>query len=177
MRLVAFVFLLGLLSACQRVADEPAVAPSEAEGRVLQFAFGTTDGQEVTSENTRGRVTVLVFVTTFDMASQLVARRLEQVFRTHHPQIHAAAVVLEAPKYAPLADVFKSALELSYPVALADSPALPDAPALASNSNIGEVRMVPTVLVLDGGGREIVRKPGLCTVRELESWVAQAQRP
>jgi hypothetical protein len=176
-RFGALVFLLGLPGACQRVADEPAAAPSESEGRVLQFAFGTTDGQEVTSENTRGRVTVLVFVTTFDLASQVVAKRLNQVFRTHHPQIHAAAVVLEAPKYAPLADVFHSALELSYPVALADSPGLVDAPALASNSNIGAVSAVPTVLVLDGAGREIVRRPGLCTVHDLESWVAQAQRP
>jgi hypothetical protein len=32
-------------------------------------------------------------------------------------------------------------------------------------------------LVLNGEGREIVRKLGTCTVPELESWVARAQRP
>jgi hypothetical protein len=159
------------LCGCERVADEPAAEPLEAEGRVLQFAFGTTAGQELTSENTRGRVTVLVFVTTFDLASQLLAKRLDQVARSHHPQINAAAVVLEAPKYAPLAQAFGSALELSYPVALADLS------TLEQSSGLGEVRMVPTVLVLNSEGREMLRKSGLCTVAELESWVARAQRP
>jgi hypothetical protein len=80
-------------------------------------------------------------------------------------------VVLEAPKYAPLADVFRSALELSYPVALTDLQ------ALEQESSIAQVRSVPTVLVLDRDGREILRKPGTCTVSELESWVARAERP
>jgi hypothetical protein len=159
------------LVGCQRVADEPAAEPEETEGRVLQFAFGTTDGEELTSEGTRGRVTVLVFVTTFDLASQVVAKRLDQVARTHHPRINAGAVVLEAPKYAPLAQAFGSALELSYPVALADLP------TLAQNSSLGDVRSVPTVVVLNGEGREIVRKFGTCSVAELESWVARAERP
>ena len=81
------------------------------------------------------------------------------------------AVVVEAAKYAPLADVFRSTLELSYPVALADLP------ALEQSSGLGEVRSVPTVLVLNGEGREIVRKFGVCTVSELESWVSRAERP
>jgi hypothetical protein len=160
-----------LLCACQRVADEPAREASESEGRVLQFALGTTDGEELSSANTRGRVTVLVFVTTFDMASQVVARRLNEVLLAHHPRINAGAIVLEAPKYAPLADVFKSALDLSYPVALADLP------MLEQSSGLGEVKSVPTVLVLNGEGREIVRKSGSPTVSELEHWVAHAERP
>ena len=160
-----------LVSACQRVGNEPAAEPAEPEGRVQQFDFGTTDGEELSSATTRGRVTVLVFVTTFDLASQLVARRLNQVARAHHPRINAGAVVLEAPNSAPLADVFRSALELSYPVALADLP------ALEQSSGLGEVRSVPTVLVLNGEGREVVRKFGVCTVSELESWVSRAERP
>ena len=160
-----------LLCACQRVPDEPVADPVEAEGRVLQFAFGTTEGEELSSANTRGRVTVLVFVTTFDLASQVVAKRLNQVARAHHPRINAGAVVLEPPNHAPLAEAFRSALELSYPVALADLP------ALEQSSGLGEVRSVPTVLVLNGEGREIVRKLGVCTVLQLESWIARAQRP
>ncbi len=160
-----------LLCACQRVVDEPVADPVETEGRVLQFAFGTTDGEEVSNATTRGRVTVLVFVTTFDLGSQVVAKRLDQVMRTHHPRINAAAVVLEAPNHAPLAEAFRSALELSYPVALADLP------ELAQNSGLGEVRSVPTVLVLNGEGREIARNIGVCTVSSLESWIARAQRP
>jgi len=169
----AALALLSVLSlcACQRVADEPPREPIEAEGRVLQFDFGTTDGEELSSATTRGRVTVLVFVTTFDLGSQVVAKRLNQVAVRHRPHINAAAVVLEPPNHAPLAQAFRSALELSYPVALAD---LRD---LERSSGLGEVRSVPTVLVLNGEGREIVRKFGVCTAEELETWVARAQRP
>ena len=112
-----------------------------------------------------------MFVTTFDLASQVVAKRVNQVLHSHRPRINAGAVVLEAPKYAPLAEVFRSALELSYPVALADLP------TLEQDSGVGEVRHVPTVLVLDREGREIVRKRGDFSVPELESWIGRAERP
>jgi hypothetical protein len=163
--------LLAWVCACQRVPDESPADPVETEGHVLQFAFGTTDGEELSSATTRGRVTLLVFVTTFDMASQVVAKRVNEVVLTHHPRVNGGAVVLEAPNHAPLVDAFKSALELSYPVALADLP------ELEQNSGLGAIRSVPTVLVLNGEGREIVRKLGTCTVSELETWVARAERP
>jgi hypothetical protein len=160
-----------VLCGCQRVVDEPVAEPVETEGRVQQFAFGTTNGEELSSTGTRGRVTVLVFLTTFDMGSQVVAKRLNEVALTHHPQINAGAVVLEAPNDAPLVDAFKSALDLSYPVALADLR------EVEQNSGFGEIRSVPTVVVMNGEGREIVRKTGSATVAELEAWVAHAQRP
>jgi hypothetical protein len=159
-----------LLCACQRPVDEPVIAARAAPGRVLEFAFGTTDGEEISSITTRGRVTVLVFVTTFDLASQVVAKRLNQVLHAHRPRFNAGAVVLEAPKYAPLADVFRSALELSYKVALADLP------NLDREAGLGAIRSVPTVLVLDREGREIVRKPGTCSVSDLEEWIRRAER-
>ncbi len=165
--------LLGVvLAACQRVA-EPAASSEDAaatQGRVQRFAFGTTDGEELSSETTRGRVTVLVLVTTFDLASQVAAKRVDQMLHVHRPRINAGAVVLEAAKYAPLADVFRSALELSYPVALADLAALQE------SSTFGEVQSVPTLLVLDRDGREIARKLGNFSVAELEAWLAQAER-
>ena len=74
----------------------------------------------VSSEELRGRATVLLFVTTFDLASQAEAKHLEDLYRTHKPRINAVAVVMEAPKYAPLARSFAEVLGLSYPVALAD---------------------------------------------------------
>jgi hypothetical protein len=165
------LLLVLLLGACQRVI-EPEVPGEEVtatQGRVQRFSFGTTDGQEINSDTVRGRVTVLVFVTTFDLASQVAAKRVNQVLHTHRPRINAAAVVLEAAKYAPLADVFRSALELSYPVAIADLDTLPQ------SSTFGEVQSVPTLLVLDAEGREIERKLGNFTVKELEAWIAHAE--
>jgi len=79
--------------------------------------------------------------------------------------------VLEAAKYAPLADAFRSVLELSYPVALADLA------TLQQDSTFAEVVSVPTLLVLDSDGREVTRKTGNFTVPELEAWLARAEHP
>ena len=165
--------LLSLLGACQRVSEPPAAAveQSPTRGQVQRFDFGTTDGEELSSQTTHGRVTVLVLVTTFDLASQVAAKRLNQVLHAHRPRINAAAVVLEAAKYAPLADAFRGVLELSYPVALADLA------TLQQDSTFGEVVSVPTLLVLDSEGREVARKTGNFTVPELEAWLARAEHP
>jgi len=163
--------VLVLAVACQRVAEPPAdgESVSETRGRVQRYEFGTTDGEELSAESMRGRVTVLVFVTTFDLASQVAAKQLNQALHSHRPRINAGAVVLEAAKYAPLADVFRSSLELSYPVALADLP------TLAQNSTLGEVRSVPTVIVFDAQGREVFRRSGAFTSAELDAWLTRAR--
>lgn len=162
-----------LLCAC-RPAGEPVAHEanaSETRGQVQRYVFGTTEGEELSAESMRGRVTALVFVTTFDLASQLAAKRLNQVLHLHRPRFNAGAVVLEAAKYAPLAQVFRSSLELSYPVAIADLA------TLAQNSTLGEVRSVPTLIVFDREGREVTRKVGAFSVDELDAWLAQAERP
>jgi len=163
--------LLLLSSACQRVADEPArdESDSETRGQVQRYVFGTTEGEEVSAEGMRGRVTALLFVTTFDLASQVAAKQLNQALHTHAPRINAAAVVLEAAKYAPLADVFRTSLQLSYPVAIADLP------TVDQNSTLGEVRSVPTLIVFDAHGREVLRKYGAFTSEELEGWLKRAR--
>jgi hypothetical protein len=169
-RYAAFALLL-LLAACQRAAEPPAeeASDSDSRGQVQRYVFGTTQGEELSAESMRGRVTALVFVTTFDLASQMAAKQLNQALHTHRPRINAAAVVLEAPKYAPLADVFRTSLQLSYPVAIADLQ------MLVRNSTLGEVRSVPTVIVLDAQGREVLRHYGAFTSEELDGWLTRAR--
>jgi len=165
--LLACALVLG----CQRVPDDsPPAISNEAHGGEIRFSFGTTQGEEVSSARMHGRVTVLVFVTTFDLGSQVVARRVEQLLHAHHPRFNAAAVVLEAAKYAPLADVFRSTLELTYPVAIADLA------LLQQSSNIGDVNSVPIVLVLDKNGLEVARVPGTPTLAEIEALVRHAEQ-
>jgi hypothetical protein len=160
-----------LVAACQRVADPPPQDESDAEtrGQEQRYFLGTTDGEEVSAETMRGRVTALLFVTTFDLASQLAAKQLNQALHTHVPRINVAAVVLEAPKYAPLADVFRSSLKLSYPVAIADLE------LLRRNSTLGEVRSVPTLIILDKHGREVSRHYGAFSNEELDDWLTRAR--
>jgi len=167
----ALLSSLLLLAACQRVVDPPArdESDSESRGQVQRYVFGTTDGEEVSAEGMHGRVTALLFVTTFDLASQLAAKQLNQALHTHRPRINAGAVVLEAPKYAPLADVFRTSLKLSYPVAIADLD------MLVRNSTLGEVRSVPTLIILDAQGREVLRQYGAFSDEDLEAWLKRAR--
>jgi len=167
----AALALLLLLSACPRVPDPPAqdASDSDTRGQVQRYVFGTTDGEELSADGMRGRVTALLFVTTFDLASQLAAKQLNQALHTHRPRINAGAVVLEAPKYAPLADVFRSSLKLSYPVAIADLQ------TLVQNSTLGEVHSVPTLIIFDAEGREVLRKYGAFSNEELDGWLTRAR--
>jgi hypothetical protein len=162
--------LVPLLGACGPGASlPPASSASESHGQLQRYAFGTTNGDEMSAEGMRGRVTVLVFVTTFDLASQVAAKRVNQVLHAHRPRINAGAVVLEAAKYATLAEVFRGSLDLSYPVAIADLA------TVQQTSTFGEVRSVPLVVVLDRTGREALRWAGAFSASELEGWLRYAE--
>ena len=140
----------------------------EPEPGVVEFVYGTTEGTEFSSRGTRGRATAVLFVTTYDLASQLMARRLDEVLRYHKPRANAGAVVLEAPKYAPFADAFKTTLGLSYPVALADDE------TRDRRGPFGRIDRVPTLVVLSRSGREVWRRPGVASTREIEGALSKA---
>lgn len=141
----------------------------QADGEPLRFAFGTIDGSVTSSENTRGRVTTILFLTTFDLPSQIAARRVQAAFRRHKPKFNALAVVLETAENRVLADVFRSSMRLDFPVAIADSVELR---ATAAFRNIDRV---PTLVVLDRAGRERVRRAGVFEAAELTRWLEQAE--
>jgi hypothetical protein len=161
--------LLFLLAACS-AAPAPAAEQPRATGEELTFAFGTLDGRTVTGEGTRGRVTAILFVTTFDLSSQVAARRLGEAFRSHVPKFNALGVVLEAAENAVLVDVFRKSMNLPYPVAIADSVELKASPAF------DDVDRVPTLFVLDRSGRVRSRHSGMFDARALDEWLAAAER-
>jgi hypothetical protein len=161
--------LLASLAGCSS-EPHPAAATFTAHGPPIDFAFGTPSGAVVSSQSTRGRVTALLFVATFDLQSQVMAKRLDEVVHRHEPRVNAAAVALEAPNDAPLVEVFKSSLALSYPVALANTTHFdPEQP-------FGEVDQVPTLVLLDRRGREVARAHGVITARELDDALTLADR-
>jgi len=169
----ALAFALPGLSALSGCRPEPAPLAPEREdpgGAPIEFAFGTTDGRELSSANTRGRATAILFVTTYDIASQLLAQRLDSVIHSHVPRANAGAVVLEAPKYAELATAYRSTLTLSYPVAMADSL------TLTGGGPFGSIGQVPTLVVLDRSGREVWRTTGVPDAREIERALALGSR-
>lgn len=164
----AAVLFAALLAACSAKPAPPPAVAAKARSAPIEFAFGTPTGETLSSQSTRGRVTALLFVATFDLTSQLMARRLDEVVRRHTPRVNAGAVALEAPNDAPLVDVFRSSLGLSYPVALANSVGF-DQP-----TPFGRLDQVPTLVILDTHGREVARAQGVVSERELDTALTSA---
>ena len=169
LRAFALVLGIGLGTGCSGAQSPDAeVALSSSEPR--EFAFGVLDGTVFTSENTRGRLTVLLFATSYDLPSQIAARRLDEVLRQHQPRFNAACVVLEAADNAVLVQTFRDSLRLSYPVAIAD------VVELRASRAFSQIDRVPTAVVLDRRGRERLRHNGVFEVKELTSWLRSVER-
>jgi hypothetical protein len=141
------------LAGCHAENVEPAAAAPEL-GDPIQFMFGTIEGGELSSDTMRGRTTALLFVTTYDLPSQAEAQLLRDVLSTHRPLANGAIVMMEAPRAAPLAQVWADSLGLKLPIAMA-SRAL-----MAGESQLGRIVGVPTLVVLDRRGRLIARGEG-----------------
>lgn len=161
------------LVACNRsraASPSEVHAASESRGEKVEYSFAGADGELIGSSTLQGRVTVLLFVTTFDLGSQVQAKRLEDLYRTHAPRINAVAVVLEAPRYVDLARSFKQVLELNYPIAMADQA------TLVGRGPFGTIDTVPTWVVLDRRG--VLRKTlqGPLSPGALETLVENVQR-
>jgi hypothetical protein len=167
--MVSLVTTLGCGASGER-AQEPASAVSGSDARPTSFAFVSTQGEPFSSRSTEGLATAVLFVTTYDLASQVEAKRLEEVVHYQRPPANAGAVVLESEEYAVLADAFRTSLGLSYPVCLADEA------TLSEKGPFGKVDRVPTLVVLDRSGVEIWRREGLATRGEIQKALARASR-
>jgi hypothetical protein len=152
--------LLGLGCGSART-ESGAVNTTSSTTEVVQFAYETTQGQIFGSNTTRGRVTIVLFATTFDMASEWLATLINRILHEHRPRINAGLVILEAPEHAILAETFRASLKLSYPVAMADSE------TLSGQSPFGRISSVPTFFVLDRKGRIVWRRAGIAQRSEI----------
>ena len=167
--MIRCVSLLAGLALVGCAASQKSAPASRADmGEPVQFMFGTIDGGEVSSDTTRGRSTLLLLVTTYDLPSQAEAQLLRDVVARHKPRANAAIVMLEPPRSAGLAQVWRDALGLDLPVAMA-SPAL-----MAGDSQLGRVAGVPTLLVLDRRGRLVARLEGATNREAIESSLRRA---
>ncbi len=171
---VSFAVMSLLIAAGCHPSAEP-VAPSgpvavPAAARV-EFELRELGGEPVTSATTRGRALCVLFVTTYDLASQVEARRVDEVVVAYERRVSGLFVVLEEGQYAPLAAGFRDALALASPVAMAD-PA-----TLAGEGPFGRIDRVPTLVVLDAEGRETSRRAGVLTRSDVEAALLSALGP
>lgn len=136
----------------------------------IEFRFPPVGNDLVSSETTRGRATALVFITTYDMVSQLVVKRLGEVLVRFTPRANAAAVVLEPPAHAELLPAYQEALGLPYPVVMADFA------TQQRQGPFGDIENVPTIVVLDRNGRQVWRHQGPLEARDIEAALERASR-
>jgi hypothetical protein len=147
-------------------AEEPEVVTTTGP---IAYDFPSV-GEDVTvsSETMRGRVTALLFITTYDIASQLFARRLADSITSFTPRANAAAVVVEAPSYADLLLAYREALALPFPIVMADYA------TQRGGGPFGSVTRVPLLVVLDREGREVSRHQGSLEPQQIEEALRQA---
>jgi hypothetical protein len=120
----------------------------------VDFTFDSLDARPVSAESTRGRFTVLAFVETGSLPSQAQVDFLVAMSKRDGEQVNYAVVALETQQNRELIEIYRKALGITFPVALAD-------PSTASGGGpFGDVTAVPVTVVLDRAGRVVWRAAG-----------------
>ena len=144
----------GLGCASSAAAPLAAGVPSPAFTPPAEFAFESLDQRPVTSDATRGKPTVLVFVTTSSLPAQAQVDFLSAMAKNDDGRINYAAVVLVPSTDRELVELYKKALAIPFPVAIAD------ARTLDGGGAFGDLRAVPVTVMLDREGRAVWRVEG-----------------
>ncbi len=131
-------------------AGAAATAPTSP----ADFVFDSLDRRPLSAEATRGKPTVLAFVTTANLASQAQVDFLVAMAKTDGDRINYAVVAIEEEGSRELVELYKKALAIPFPVAMADSQ------TLAGGGAFGDVREVPVTVILDRRGRVVWRADG-----------------
>jgi hypothetical protein len=134
-------------------AERPGISAGETRAPV-DFAFDSLDDRPVTSEATRGKPTVIAFVDTGSLPAQAQVDFLVAMAKRDAGNVNYAAVALEPRENRELVELYRKALSISFPVALAD-------PATISGGGpFGDVTTVPVTVILDRAGRVAWRVAG-----------------
>lgn len=165
-----FALALFACAACgPKVAPGPPVGVSGDPGataptaRPIPYVFDSLDERPVSSDAMRGKPTVLAFVTTGELAGQAQVDFLVAMAKTDGATVNYALVALHPRRELVLVDAYVQALEVRFPVALAD------AAATTAAGPFGEITAVPTVIVLDRAGRVAWKHTGLAKSEELRA--------
>jgi thiol-disulfide isomerase/thioredoxin len=147
-----------LLASCGAPTPHAAATPpgvsTASPGPVVDFAFDSLDDRPVSSESTRGKVTVLLFLTTGSILSQAEADFLVAMAKNDGDRLNYAAVALETRENRELVELYRKALSIPFPIAMAD------AQTLAGTGPFHDVSAVPVTVVIDRSGRVVWRMDG-----------------
>lgn len=151
--------IIALASACASTPSPPAdAAPvgtsSIALHPVVDFAFESLDGRPVSSAATRGKLTVIAFVTTGSLMAQAQVDFLVAMAKNDGDRVNYAVVALEAPENRELVGLYEKTLTIPFPVALADAATMAGS---TGGGPFGDVTAVPVTVLLDRAGRVVLR--------------------
>lgn len=151
-----------LLLSCGNIAKDKQVNAPGAH--VLPaWTFATSKGEPYPADNVKGRVTIVLFLTTYDPPSQIAATLLNDEIHKLSRRVNALGVALEPPNHAMLVGVFHDSLHLSYPLLM------PDPATMAGAGPFGALEVAPTWVLLDDLGREVWRGIGVRAFPELKT--------
>jgi hypothetical protein len=149
------IALAPLLAACASATTSSPVGASTVELRpVIDFAFDSLDARPVSAEATRGKPTVLVFVTTGSLPAQAQVDFLVAMAQHDGDSVNYAAVALAGPDGRELVDLYRRSLHVPFPVAMAD------AETTQGQGPFGDMSAMPVTVILDRAGRIVWRSAG-----------------
>jgi hypothetical protein len=129
-------------------------AASPYSGPPATFAYDSLDERPVSDAATRGKPTLLAFVTTGSLSAQAQVDFLVAMSKHDADAINYAVVALEGPDNRELVELYKKALAIPFPVSLADER------TRAGGGPFGDVSGVPVLVLLDRAGRVAWRMDG-----------------
>lgn len=118
----------------------------------LDFAFDSLDERPVSSASTRGKLTVIAFVTTDSLPAQAQVDFLVPMAKHDADRVNYAVVVVGTDRE--LVELYAKSLSLKFPVAWLQPTQMAVAEAF------GDISVVPVTVLLDRGGHPVWRAQG-----------------
>ena len=157
----ALVVLAAACSGSHGDAPRPGVSTVDL-ATTPEFHFDSLDSREVSSDALRGKPAVLAFVTTYDPISQMQVEYLVKMAAAR-PDVSFALVMLQDAAQRELVEMYRDAMKVKFPVAMGD------AATIAGGGTLGDVHLVPAVVVLSREGRVVWRKTGGARPEEIRA--------
>lgn len=166
--LSAFVTAI-VASGCGGAARDTAVV-GRTGNLPVEWTVYDGDGVPVRLERMRGRVLLVWVFTTFDLASSAMVEPLNRLVERRGDQIRVLGIAVQ-PNARQLLPLFAEAMRLRFPVTWD-----PEGHVLGGASPLGDVDMVPTIVVIDRQGYRLGTHAGPAGDSELGRIVDRARR-
>ena len=148
------------------VEDPVGVTPGSVTpvlSKEVAFAFDSLDGRPVTSMAARGKIAVLALVTTWDLTSHAQVNYVNAMVAHDGDRVFYAVIAVQERSSRELVEAYARSLKVTCPVALVEPRDLEE------RGTFGQIRQVPTVVVLDRNGRVAWMRTGLAKSDEIRA--------